>query len=211
MTPFVCNILTLFPEFFSGPLSASILARAVKAEQLEVKLINFRDEATDKHHSVDDSPYGGGAGMVLKAEPLVHALERLDATGQRAHRVLLSPQGRPFGQSRAAQLAKLDALTLICGHYEGFDERVREHFIDEEISLGDFVLTGGEPAALAILDAVVRLRPGVLGNSDSAHEESFSLDGLLEYPHYTRPYDFRGIWCPRCCAAATTGHRRLAP
>jgi len=162
---------------------------------------DIREHATDKHRKTDDTPYGGGAGMVMKPEPIVRAIEDVEAdAGHRLHRVLLTPQGTRFSQRSARRLAATDGgIILICGRYEGFDERVREHFVDEELSIGDYVLTGGEPAALVVLDAVVRLLPGVLGNAASAADESFSCasDGrLLEYPQYTRPFTFRGHSVP---------------
>lgn len=185
------DIFTLFPEMFRGPLDESILARARERGLLEIALHNPRDVTTDRHHIVDDYPYGGGAGMVMKPEPLFTAVEQLSASGPI---ILLSPQGRVFTQEIARALADEQRITLICGHYEGVDERVRQHLVTDEISLGDFVLTGGELAAMALVDAVARLLPGVLA-AGSTEEESHTA-GLLEYPHYTRPAEFRGWRVP---------------
>ena len=185
------DIFTLFPEMFRGPLDESILARARERGLLEVALHNPRDVTTDRHHIVDDYPYGGGAGMVMKPEPLFTAVEQAGVTGRI---ILLSPQGRVFSQEIARELATEARITLICGHYEGVDERIRQHLVTDEISLGDFVLTGGELAAMALVDAVARLLPGVLA-AGSTEEESHTA-GLLEYPHYTRPADFRGWRVP---------------
>ena len=189
------DILTLFPGMFDGPLDESILRRAREAGLIEARLHNIRDWATDRHRTADDAPYGGGAGMVMKVEPLAACLEtvRVDRPGSRV--LLTTPRGRPFDQSMARRLATEPGLIIICGRYEGVDERIRELFVDEEISLGDFVLTGGEIAALAIVDAVARLVPGVLGNQASAADDSFT-DGLLEHPHYTRPEEFRALRVP---------------
>ncbi|HEX5158636.1 MAG TPA: tRNA (guanosine(37)-N1)-methyltransferase TrmD [Ktedonobacterales bacterium] len=185
------DIFTLFPEMFRGPLDESILARARERGLLEIALHNPRDVTTDRHHIVDDYPYGGGAGMVMKPEPLFTAVEQARVTGPI---ILLSPQGRVFSQQIARELATEPRITLICGHYEGVDERVREHLVTDEISLGDFVLTGGELAAMVLVDAVARLLPGVLA-AGSTEEESHTA-GLLEYPHYTRPAEFRGWRVP---------------
>jgi len=185
------DIFTLFPEMFRGPLDESILARARDRGLIEVALHNPRDVTTDRHHVVDDYPYGGGAGMVLKPEPLFAAVEAIHQGGPI---VLLSPQGRVFTQAHARELAREERITLICGHYEGVDERIRLHLATEEISLGDFVLTGGELAAMVIVDAVARLLPGVLAPGSTA-EESHTA-GLLEYPQYTRPPEFRGWRVP---------------
>lgn len=176
---------------FHGPLGQSIVARAEAQGLIEVALHNPRDVTTDRHHVVDDYPYGGGAGMVMKPEPIFAAVEAIFQGGPI---ILMSPQGRQFTQEIAHELALESRLTLLCGHYEGIDERVREHLITDEISLGDFVLTGGELAAMVIVDAVSRLHPGVLAPGSTA-EESYS-DGLLEYPHYTRPVEFRGWRVP---------------
>ncbi|MCL6548941.1 MAG: tRNA (guanosine(37)-N1)-methyltransferase TrmD [Alicyclobacillus sp.] len=199
-------VFTLFPQMFAGVLAESILKRALDQGLANVTLVNFRDFASDKHRTVDDYPFGGGAGMLLKPQPLFDAVEsvrrREEAKAERV--VLLSPQGRLFNQAMAREFAALDRLLLICGHYEGFDDRIRQHLATDEVSLGDFVMTGGEIAAMAVLDAVIRLIPGVLGNEGSPEEESFS-DGLLEYPQYTRPAVFRGWPVP---AVLLSGHHR---
>jgi tRNA (guanine37-N1)-methyltransferase len=186
------DIFTLFPGMFQGPLTESILKRAQEQGLLSIALHNIRDATTDKHHVVDDYPYGGGAGMVMKPGPLFDAVE---AVYQDGPIILLSPQGRLFTQQVAKELSQHERLTLICGHYEGIDERVHEHLITDEISLGDFVLTGGELAAMVVVDAVSRLLPGVLGGEESALDESHS-SGMLEYPQYTRPPEFRGWRVP---------------
>jgi tRNA (guanine37-N1)-methyltransferase len=191
------DIFTLFPEMFRGPFDESILARARARGLIEIALHNPREATTDRHHVVDDYPYGGGAGMVMKPEPLFAAVEAAQAA-QAEHPggpiILLSPQGRVFTQAVARELAAEPRVTLICGHYEGVDERVRDHLCTDELSLGDFVLTGGELAAMVIVDAVARLLPGVMA-SGSTEEESHTA-GLLEYPHYTRPPEFRGWRVP---------------
>lgn len=189
------QILSLFPEMFEGPFQASILKRAQEQALVEFRYINFRDFTTDKHRMVDDTPYGGGEGMVLKPEPIYRALQYAKAVRPEAKVVLLTPQGTVFHQSLARELATLRHLILICGHYEGFDERIRA-WVDLELSIGDFVLTGGELAAMVVADAVVRLLPGVLGSEDSALHDSFS-EALLDYPQYTRPYDFQGATVPQ--------------
>jgi tRNA (guanine37-N1)-methyltransferase len=185
------DIFTLFPDMFRGPFGESILARAQARGLLEIALHNPRDVTTDRHHIVDDYPYGGGAGMVMKPEPLFAAVEAVHEGGPI---ILMSPQGRVLTQSIARELALQPRVTLLCGHYEGVDERVREHLVTDEISLGDFVLTGGELAAMVVVDAVSRLLPGVLAPG-STEEESHTA-GLLEYPHYTRPPEFRGWRVP---------------
>ena len=194
------DIVTLFPELFAGYLDTSFVGRAIHGGTLSVRFRSPRQFGLGNHKSVDDTPYGGGSGMVIRPDVMVACLESLDEDapgGVRGHRVLLTPQGARLDQSRVRALADREALTLICGRYEGFDERIR-HFVDEEISLGDFVMTGGEVAAMAIVESCVRLLPGVLGNLDSVREESHSPEneGLLEYPQYTRPVDFRGLEVP---------------
>jgi tRNA (guanine37-N1)-methyltransferase len=181
------DVLTLHPEMVDGPLSSSVLGRAVKRGCFSLGVHDIRDHTTDRHRSADDAPYGGGAGMVLKADVVGRAIDEVRREG--SHVILTSPSGRPFSQADAHRLAAEDHLVIVCGHYEGVDARI-EAFVDEEISLGDFVLTGGEIAAVAVVDAVARLLPGVLGNSASPEEESFS-EGLLEYPHFTRPRVWR--------------------
>jgi tRNA (guanine37-N1)-methyltransferase len=197
------DIFTLFPEMFRGPLDESIIARARERGLIAVALHNPRDATTDRHHVVDDYPYGGGAGMVMKPEPLFAAVEAVYVGGPI---ILLSPQGRLFSQSIAHELATEPRLTLLCGHYEGFDERIRAHLATDEISIGDYVLTGGELAAMVIVDAVARLLPGVLA-SDSTEEESHTT-GLLEYPQYTRPSQFRDWAVPE--ALLSGNHAALA-
>jgi tRNA (guanine37-N1)-methyltransferase len=190
------DVLTLFPDAFRGPLQSSILGRALAGGVAEVVLHNIRDYATDRHQVVDDYAYGGGPGMVIKPEPLAAAIEGVRALASPAGRVLLlTPQGRLLNQKVVDELASEPRLILVCGHYEGVDERIREHFVDDEISIGDYVLSGGELAAMVVIEAVVRRLPGTLGSSESLLEESHS-DGLLEYPQYTRPADFRGWRVP---------------
>jgi tRNA (guanine37-N1)-methyltransferase len=188
------DIITLFPDMFTGPLTESIIKRAVNDNKLEIVLHQLRDFATDKHGTVDDSPYGGGAGMVLKVDVIDRAIESIVASGPKPYIVLMTPQGRVLKQAIARELAQYERLLLICGHYEGFDERIRD-LVDAEISIGDYVLTGGELAAMVITDAVARLIPGVLGKDESSAEESHE-NGLLEYPHYTRPEEFNGQKVP---------------
>ena len=184
------HVLTIFPEFFASPLATGIPKRARDAGLLDVSLVDIREYTQDRHRTTDDYPYGGGSGMVMKPEPLVDALDAITAAAPAAHKILLSPRGPLLDHAKAATLAGFGDLVLICGRYEGVDERVR-HYVDAELSIGDYVLSGGEIAALAVIDAVVRLVPGVLGNEASAAAESFSM-GLLEYPQYTRPPSFRG-------------------
>ncbi|MBX3231725.1 MAG: tRNA (guanosine(37)-N1)-methyltransferase TrmD [Labilithrix sp.] len=198
------DLVTLFPELFETFLATSFVGKAVKGGELAVRFRSPREHGLGKHRSVDDTPYGGGSGMVMRVDVLVQTFEALDAEAAaagepRARRVLLTPQGRPFDQRAAERLAKEPAVMLICGRYEGFDERVRS-FVDEEVSLGDFVMTGGEVAAMAVIEATVRLVPGVLGNHDSVREESHAEGGLLEYPQYTRPAEFRGHSVPEVLA-----------
>jgi len=201
------DILTLFPDMFAGPFGESIIRRAVERELIDIRLHAIRDYAYDKHKTTDDYPYGGGAGMVMKPEPLAACIERVTVDRPVARVILTTPKGRPFGQALAAELAREEELLIICGRYEGVDERVRELFVDDEISLGDFVLTGGEMAAMVIVDAVSRLVPGVLGSDESATDDSFS-DGLLEYPQYTRPPEFRGFGVPDILLSGN--HREIA-
>lgn len=188
------QILTLFPEMFTGPFQSSILKRAQEQKLVEFRLLNFRDFTTDKHRMVDDIPYGGGSGMVLKPEPLFRCLGFARETSPNAKVILLTPQGETFKQQIVGDLATEEHLIIICGHYEGFDERIRS-WVDLELSIGDYVLTGGEPAALVVCDAVTRLIPGVLGSEESAVLDSFSED-LLDYPQYTRPVEFEGMTVP---------------
>ncbi len=187
------DVLTLFPEMFSGPLDVSIVRRARASGLLDLQVHNLRDFTHDRYQTVDDRPFGGGPGMVLKPEPIFEAVEKLANDQTRV--ILTSPAGRPFQQAMAQELAKCEHLLFICGSYEGVDERVREALVDDEISIGDFVLTNGGLAAIVVIDAVTRLLPGALGDDQSAEQESFS-NGLLEYPHYTRPAEFRGMKVP---------------
>jgi tRNA (guanine37-N1)-methyltransferase len=199
------TIVTLFPAMFESPLNHSILKKAQEKGLISIVLVNPRDYTTDRHRITDDYPYGGGQGMVMKPEPLVAAIEGVKIRMPRAKVILLSPQGRVFHQTSAAELAKEEELVLICGRYEGVDERVKD-FIDDEISIGDYTISGGEPAATVVIDAVSRLVPGVLGNARSAGDESFS-NGLLEYPQYTRPEEFRGAKVPE--ALLSGDHERI--
>ncbi len=193
------DILTLFPDFFQSPLGSGIFKRASDRKLIEIAVHNIRDYTHDKHRTVDDYPYGGGAGMVLKPGPIFEAVEAVVSGTKSENKklpvILLTPQGRTFSQKIAGELAGYSRLLLICGHYEGVDERVCEHLVTDEISVGDYVLSGGEAAALVVADAVVRLIPGVLGSPDSPVEESHA-DGLLEYPQYTRPPVYRGWAVP---------------
>jgi tRNA (guanine37-N1)-methyltransferase len=193
-------IVTLFPELFVPFFATSLMGRAANSGVVSVHYEDLRRHGLGKHLSVDDTPYGGGSGMVMRADCTVAAMDAACAAldgAEPVHRILLTPQGKRFTQADARRLSEKSRLCLTCGRYEGFDERVRS-FVDEEISLGDFVVTGGEVPAMCLLEAVIRLLPGVLGNDDSAREESFSLEcqGLLEYPHYTRPLSFRGLEVP---------------
>ena len=187
------DVLTLFPAMFAGPLDESIIKRARESGRLNLAIYNLRDYAHDRHKTVDDRPFGGGPGMLLKPEPIFEAVESLACEGTRV--ILLSPSGRPFSQAIARELAGVEHLLMVSGHYEGFDERVREQLADDELSIGDYVLTNGALPVMVIIDAVTRLLPGVLGDEDSALDESFS-QGLLEYPQYTRPAEFRGMKVP---------------
>ena len=195
------DILTLFPQMFSGPFSPGIFQRAIDRELVGVNIHNIRDYTHDKHHTVDDYAYGGGAGMILKPEPIFEAVESIKSDISLAERdgelpvILLTPQGRLFSQEIALELSRYRHLILICGRYEGVDERVREHLVTDEISIGDYVLSGGELAAMVVVDAVVRLLPGVLGSEASSLDDSHS-NGLLEYPQYTRPAVYRGWSVP---------------
>lgn len=201
------TVLTLFPEMFDGPLSSSLLGKAVDTGAIEVDLIDPRRWAEGRHKQVDDSPYGGGEGMLLKPAPMVSAIEHVRATANPDRVILMSPQGRPFDRDVAKELAGCEAgIALVCGRYEGFDERIRE-FVDDELCIGDYVLSGGEPGAWVVIDAVSRMLPGVLGNPASLEQESFE-DGLLEYPQYTRPAEFRGRKVPEVLLSGD--HARIA-
>jgi len=188
------DILTLFPDMAGSPFAESIVGKAVDKGLIEIKAHNLRDWATGRHQTTDDSPYGGGDGMVFKPEPAVAAIRALREQRPDARVLLMSPQGKRFNQQEAASLAREPGLIFLCGRYEGFDERIRAH-VDDEYSIGDFVLTGGELAAMVMIDAIARLVPGVLGSSGSAASDSFT-DGLLEYPQYTRPVEFEGERVP---------------
>jgi tRNA (guanine37-N1)-methyltransferase len=195
------ELITLFPEFFDSVLGASLLGKAINAGLLQVNRTQLRDFGIGRHKSVDDSPYGGGPGMVLRPEPLAAAIESVEAARGPCHRILLSPQGRPFDQAIAADLAGRARIMLVCGRYEGFDERIPALFAHDIISIGDFVLSGGEVAAAVVIEAVSRLVPGVIGKTESTVDESFSglpsgAPGRLEYPHWTRPPEFRGQRVP---------------
>ncbi|MDD4568525.1 MAG: tRNA (guanosine(37)-N1)-methyltransferase TrmD [Tepidanaerobacteraceae bacterium] len=190
------HILTLFPEFFESPFNVSIIKRACDKGLVDIELINIRDFSQDKHKKVDDYPYGGGCGMVMKPEPIFEAVEYVESKINTVNRriILLSPQGKLFDQSIARNLSQEEHIVFICGHYEGIDERVKT-LVTDEISIGDYILTGGEVPALAIVDAAIRFIPGVLGSSESPEDESF-CEGLLEYPHYTRPEIYKGLKVP---------------
>ena len=196
----VFHVLTIFPDFFRGPFECGVIDRAQRAGLIEIRLHDLRTWTSDRHRTIDDRPFGGGEGMVLKAQPLFEAVESIWPDRQpgdpRRRVVLLSAQGRKFDQGRAREMAGIDELLLICGRYEGVDERVAEHLADEELSIGDYVLSGGELAAAVVVDAVARLKEGVLGNRDSTLYESFSDAGLLDCPQYTRPEEFRGWKAP---------------
>lgn len=191
------DVLSLFPEMFEGVFGSSMLKKAAEKQAVRYQVTNFREYADNKHQTVDDYPYGGGAGMVLTPQPIFDAVEALKATSTatKPRVILLCPQGQRYTQQKAEEFAREEHLIFVCGHYEGYDERIRESIVTDEISLGDFVLTGGELAAMVVIDSVVRLLPGVLGNEDSPVLDSFS-SGLLEHPHYTRPADFRGMRVP---------------
>jgi len=190
------DVLTLFPDFFLSPLKISLLGKAIEAGKLSVFLHDIRQWATDKHRTVDDLPYGGGPGMVMKPEPLVAALEAVRDSSLKGRRIYLSPKGRHLRQQDLKGYLNWEQIVLLCGRYEGIDQRVIDHSIDEEVSVGDYVLAGGEAAALVFIEAVTRLIPGVLGNEGSLEEESFTTGSLIEYPHYTRPEEFRGLRVP---------------
>ncbi len=194
------NVVTIFPEYFTSPLAGSLVGRAQADGLVEIVLHDLRDHGKGTHRQVDDAPFGGGAGMVMMIEPLADALDPLESS----HRVLLAPAGKPLKQEALDRWAALDELTLVCGRYEGIDERVAEHLIDEEVSIGDYVLLGGEVAALAIIEGVTRLLPGVVGNPESVASESFR-DGLLEEPQYTRPAEFRGWVVPEVLLSGDHG------
>ncbi|MBL1228434.1 tRNA (guanosine(37)-N1)-methyltransferase TrmD [Enterococcus sp. BWB1-3] len=200
------DILTLFPRMFEGPLGESIIGKAVEKELLKINVHNFREYSDNKHQTVDDYPYGGGAGMLLKAQPIFSAVEAIEETAPETKKrvVLLDPAGKPFDQKMAEEFSKEEHLIFICGHYEGYDERIRT-LVTDEVSLGDYVLTGGELGAMVMVDATVRLLPEVLGNNLSAQTDSHST-GLLEHPQYTRPAEFKGMSVPE---VLTNGNHKL--
>ncbi|MDR1044662.1 MAG: tRNA (guanosine(37)-N1)-methyltransferase TrmD [Candidatus Adiutrix sp.] len=189
------DVITIFPELFASFLSESLMAKAIEKKIIEVRLSSPRDFTSDRHHTADDRPYGGGPGMVLKPEPMAAAIEAVSRGPARPWRIFLSPSGTRLNQSRVRELSRLDSLILICGRYEGLDQRVIDLLADEEISIGDYVVNGGEVPAMVLMEAVARLLPGFMGKSQSAEEESHQ-GGLLEYPHYTRPPEFRGFLVP---------------
>jgi tRNA (guanine37-N1)-methyltransferase len=199
------TVLTIFPEMFSALLvGGGIVKRAIEHQYISVETINIRDFAKDRHRVVDDRPYGGGCGMVMKPEPLAEAIRQAKKKDPEAYTLLLTPQGRIFNQSVAQKLAQCGGVIMVCGRYEGIDERVREHLVDDELSIGDYVLTGGELAAMVVIDTVSRLIPGTLGNEGSARDDSFST-GLLEYPQYTRPKSFEGANVPEVLLSGDHG------
>lgn len=198
------DYLTLFPEMFEGVLNHSILKRAQDKGIINVNTINFRDYAVNKHNQVDDYPFGGGQGMVLKPEPVFNAMKDIQHNDE-TRVILMCPQGRPFTQKIAQELSSTEHIVFICGHYEGYDERIREHLVTDEISMGDYVLTGGELPAMTMTDAIVRLIPGVLGNQQSHQDDSFS-NGLLEFPQYTRPREFQGMTVPDVLLSGNHAH-----
>ncbi len=202
------DIFSLFPEVFDSYLNTSILKRAQETGSLEVHAHNIRDWAVDKHHTTDDTPYGGGGGMVMKPEPIFTAIENVLGSPPSCPVILLSPQGRLFNQRIAFELANLEHVALLCGRYESVDERIREHLISDSISIGDYVLTGGELPALILVDAITRLLPGVLGDPQAAVDDSHAT-GLLEYPHYTRPPEFRGWGIPDVLLSGNHAHIEL--
>ena len=198
------DYLTLFPEMFEGVLNHSILKRAQDKGIINVNTINFRDYSVNKHNQVDDYPFGGGQGMVLKPEPVFNAMEDINRN-EHTRVILMCPQGRPFTQEIAQELSWAKHIVFICGHYEGYDERIRKHLVTDEISMGDYVLTGGELPAMTMTDAIVRLIPGVLGNQASHQDDSFS-DGLLEFPQYTRPREYNGMKVPDVLLSGNHAH-----
>ncbi|MEX5914416.1 tRNA (guanosine(37)-N1)-methyltransferase TrmD [Staphylococcus ureilyticus] len=198
------DYLTLFPQMFDGVLNQSILKRAQDKEMLQINTVDFRDFAENKHNQVDDYPFGGGQGMVLKPEPIFNAMKDIDKT-ENTRVILMCPQGRPFNQEIAQELSHSEHLVFICGHYEGYDERIRQHLVTDEISMGDYVLTGGELPAMVMTDAIVRLIPGVLGNQQSHEDDSFQ-DGLLEFPQYTRPRSYQDMNVPEVLLSGNHAH-----
>ena len=201
------DVLTLFPQLFEAPFGYGIFQRASENGLVDIRVHNIRDYTHDKHHVVDDYPYGGGAGMVMKPEPVFEAVETVIQDADNVRIILMTPQGKVFSQALAQELSRESRLMFICGHYEGFDERIREHLVTDEISIGDYVLTGGEIPAIVVMDAVLRLVPGVLGSEESPLDDSH-VNGMLEYPHYTRPADFRGWKVPEVLLSGN--HKMIA-
>ena len=199
------NVLTLFPEMFKAVFEHSIIKRAIEDEVIDINLIDIRDYANDKHNQADDYPYGGGSGMVLKPEPIFRAIKDLD--NQESPKIFMTPQGQTFDQKEAKSLAKESEITLLCGHYEGVDQRVRDELITKELSIGDYVLTGGELPAMIVIDAVSRLVPGVVGSKASVVNDSF-YQGLLDYPQYTRPQEYKGHKVPKVLLSGD--HKKIA-
>lgn len=207
------DILTIFPSIFTGFLTSSLIEKGIGKNLFSIKTHNIRDYASPPHFNVDDSPYGGGAGMVMMAEPLTKAIEAVKKSSSKTYTILLSPSGKKFTQADAARLSKLPEITLVCGRYEGVDQRFIDAQVNEELSIGDYVLMGGEVASMVIIEAVTRLIPGVLGNNESTTSESFSLQGedgskLLEAPHYTRPEEFKGQTVPKVLLSGD--HKKIA-
>ncbi|MCF6179385.1 MAG: tRNA (guanosine(37)-N1)-methyltransferase TrmD [Geopsychrobacter sp.] len=203
----IFEVLSLFPEMFTSPMEESILGRAIRQQLLGLRVHDLRDWAEGRHLQTDDAPYGGGDGMVMKPEPVGRAIDALKKQSPHRRVLLMTPQGKPFKQQDAVRLAQEEGLIFLCGRYEGFDERIRQSMVDEEFSLGDFVLTGGELPAMVMIDAIARHLPGVLGNAGSAASDSFA-DGLLEYPQYTRPAEYRGMRVPDVLVSGD--HGRIA-
>jgi tRNA (guanine37-N1)-methyltransferase len=196
--------VTIFPDFFAGPLSYGVLSRAIEKGLIEVNPYDLRDYTDDDYHSVDDYPFGGGVGMIMKPEPFFLCVDEIEENYGKGYKVFFTPQGEPLTQSKADRLSRKKHLILLCGRYKGVDERVRDALVDEEISAGDYVLSGGEPAALILIDAIARLLPGVLGDEDSANTDSFTT-GMLDYPHYTRPREYRGMRVPEILLSGDHG------
>lgn len=202
------DVITIFPEMVDFPLSKSIIGKARDKGILNLCVHNLREYSGNKHYSVDDTPYGGGPGMVMKVEPFFNAITNLSIDKSKSKIILMSPQGTTLNQNKVRELSEIERLIILCGHYEGIDERVKKMFVDEEISIGDYILTGGELGAVVLIDAITRLLPNVLGSSESTVEESFS-DGLLEYPHYTKPREFQGLKVPEVLLSGNHGKIEL--
>ncbi|HJP18659.1 MAG TPA: tRNA (guanosine(37)-N1)-methyltransferase TrmD [Nitrospinota bacterium] len=205
MTHIEFNIVTIFPEMFQTSLNESILKKAQEKSLFKINLFNLRDFAEGKHKVTDDYPYGGGGGMIMKPEPIVKAIESIKADRPNSKVILMTPQGKTLNQAHAETLSKVRSWIIICGHYEGVDERVRQHFVDEEISIGDYILTGGEIPAMVLIDVLVRYIPGVIGGEKAVENDSF-INSLLEYPQYTRPANFRGLQVPEILRSGNEKH-----